>query len=100
MVSNVDSSSLVALFGIISTGLLGWFGYRRSKKADTVAERAGAVEQIINGLNTLVDNLQEDNKILRDNVKELRDALQAVTQERDEIRAELKALVRQHGKAA
>jgi LPXTG-motif cell wall-anchored protein len=100
MLSNVDTSSVVAFFGILSTGLLGWFGYRRSKKADSVAERAGAVEQIIGGLNTLVDNLQDDNKILRDNVKELRDALQAVTQERDEIRAELKALVRQHGKAA
>lgn len=99
MINNVDASTAIAFFGILSTGLLGWFGYRRSKKADSVAERAGAVEQIINGLNTLVDNLQEDNKILRDNVKELRDALQAVTQERDEIRAELKALVRQHGKA-
>ena len=100
MANNVDITSVVAFFGILSTFILGFIGYRRSKKADTVAEKAGAVEQIINGLNTLVDNLQEDNKILRENVKELRDALQNITEERDEIRRELRSLKIKYGKAS
>ena len=95
MAYNVDATAGV---GIISTFVLGYIGYRQSKKANTVAEKAGAVEQIINGLNLLIDNLQEDNKILRDNVKDLRDALQAVTEDRDRIKKDLQALVRKHGK--
>lgn len=59
MTVNVDPATVVAFLGVVSTGLLGWFGYKRSQKADTVAEKAGAVEQIINGLNILVENLHE-----------------------------------------
>lgn len=97
---SIDGATVVALVGILSTGILGWFGYRRSKKADSVAEKAGAVEQIINGLNILVENLQEDNKDLRSTVGELRDALEKALQERDSARSELKALHRQYGQTS
>ena len=56
--SNVDLTSIVAFLGVLSTFVLGFIGYRRSKKADTVAEKAGAVDQIINGLNKIIYNLQ------------------------------------------
>lgn len=97
MTVNVDLATVVALLGVLSTGLLGWFGYRRSQKADTVAEKAGAVEQIINGLNILVENLQEDNKDLRSTVSELKDALETALKERDNARKDLKTLQRQYG---
>lgn len=97
MTLNVDPATIVAFTGVVSTGLLGWFGYRRSKKADTVAEKAGAVEQIINGLNILVENLQEDNKDLRSTVSELKDALEKALKERDDAKKDLKTLQRKYG---
>lgn len=100
MTVNVDPATVVALLGVLSTGLLGWFGYRRSKKADTVAEKAGAVEQIINGLNILVENLQEDNKDLRSTVSELKDALEKALKERDDAKKDLKTLQRKYGTAS
>lgn len=99
MFDNVDSSSVVAALGIISTGVLGFFGYRRSRTADKVAEKAGAIDQVINGLNILVDQLQDDNKILRESVKELRNALIETTEERDKLKKELKALNKKYGTA-
>lgn len=100
MSDNVDTQAIVTALGIVSTFILGYIGYKQSRRANQTAEKAGAIEQIISGLNILIDNLQEDNKILRDNVKELRDALQAITQERDQLKAELKALVRKHSQTA
>lgn len=100
MAIDVDATTLVAAAGVLSTGLLGWFGYRRSKKADTVAEKAGAVEQIINGLNILVENLQEDNKDLRATVSELKDALEKAYKERDDAKKDLKTLQRKYGTAS
>lgn len=100
MTVNVDPATVVAFLGVISTGLLGWFGYKRSQKADTVAEKAGAVEQIINGLNILVENLQEDNKDLRSTVSELKDALEKALKERDDAKKDLKTLQRKYGTAS
>lgn len=100
MTVNVDPATVVAFLGVISTGLLGWFGYKRSQKADTVAEKAGAVEQIINGLNILVENLQEDNKDLRSTVSELKNALEKALKERDDATKDLKALQRKYGTAS
>lgn len=97
MTVNVDPATVVAFLGVVSTGLLGWFGYKRSQKADTVAEKAGAVEQIINGLNILVENLQEDNKDLRSTVSELKDALEKALRERDDAKKDLKTLQRKYG---
>lgn len=91
-----DIASLVTLLSVILTFVLGYFGYKRSKAADKVAEKAGAVEQIVNGLNSLIDQLQEDNHVLRENVKDLRDALQKVTNERDNLKQELQDLKRQY----
>lgn len=100
MTVNVDPATIVAFLGVASTGLLGWFGYKRSQKADTVAEKAGAVEQIINGLNILVENLQEDNKDLRSTVTELKDALEKALKERDDAKKDLKTLQRKYGTAS
>lgn len=62
------------LIGLPST-ILGVLVYLQSKKVDAVAEQSGIVtqsragtEQIIEGLNKLVNNLQADNKALREDV--------------------------------
>lgn len=92
----IDLPTFVTMLSVILTFILGYFGYKRSKTADKVAEKAGAVEQIVNGLNLFIDQIQEDNSVLRDNVKELRDALKKVTDERDNLKYEVQALKRQY----
>jgi ABC-type transporter Mla subunit MlaD len=52
--------------------LLGFLGYRRSQQADKASESADAIGHIIDGLNALIDALQDDNRVLRRNA----DALQ------------------------
>lgn len=52
--------------------VLGLLAYLRSLKVDEVAEEAGTVGQAIEGLNTLVARLQEDNTALRADAADLR----------------------------
>ncbi len=89
--------NLIALTSVLSAGLLGYLGYIRSKKADATTAKGNAVEQVLAGLNALVDNLQDDNKVLRESVREIRDALQKTTDERDKIKKELQAIRRKYG---
>lgn len=86
----------------IPSFILGWLGYRRAIKVDKSVENAaliaaqtGSAGQVIAGLNTLIENLQEDNKGLRNDIKELREEfkgmslkLTEVIKERDQIRRE------------
>lgn len=100
------------LIGLPAT-ILGILAYRRSRKVDAVAEQSGVatetragIAQIIQGLNDMIENLQEDNQVFRAEGKDwavriknldmdfatrLRDLtvrLDAISQERDEFRRE------------
>lgn len=68
----------------LPTIVLGWLGYQRSVRLDRVAARSAAIESgkvttqtIIDGLDRIVANLREDNKMLREQLtaieKELRE---------------------------
>jgi len=51
---------------------LGYLGYQRSKRADANAVKRGEVGEIYSGFSLILDNLQEDNKTLRDNMSQIR----------------------------
>lgn len=100
---DMDIVIQATLIGLPAT-ILGILAYRQSRKVDAVAEQSGVATetragtaQIIEGLNNLVDNLQEDNKVFRDELKYLTQTLGAVVLERDELRKEVARLRRKYG---
>jgi DNA anti-recombination protein RmuC len=67
---------LSSLIGLLSIGL-GWLGYKRAKRADEIAEKRGEVGEIYSGFSIILTNLQEDNKVLRDSMTQIRELLTA-----------------------
>lgn len=62
----------------LPASILGFMAYRRSARLDKVAEQAAllqtqgaAAQRVLDGLNQIVTNLQEDNRILREQAVEL-----------------------------
>ena len=91
------------LIGLPATAL-GFLAWWRSRKVDAVAEQSGAVTetragtaQVIDGLNQLIDNLQDDNRLFREDIKYLTLRLDVIVKERDELRRELNRLNRKYG---
>lgn len=99
-----ENPAVVGLIIGIPTFILGWLGYRRAVRVDkstenaaVVAVQTGSVGQVISGLNDLIESLQEDNKIWRDNFKELSLKLAEVIKERDQIQKEYNAIAKKYG---
>lgn len=95
---------LYALAAGIPALIIGILGYRRSKKVDAVAEQSGiATEsragqaQVIEGLNKIIDNLQEDNQVGRDYAKYLITRLDLSDKEREDLRFKLTRMRRKYG---
>ena len=93
------------LIGLPAT-VLGFLAWWRSRRVDAIAEQSGAVTetragtaQIIEGLNQLIDNLQEDNAVVREGFRFLTQRLDEITKERDALRAEVAELRRRYGQA-
>lgn len=91
------------LIGLPATAL-GFLAYWRSRKVDAVAEQSGVANesragtaQIIEGLNSLIDNLQIDNKQFRDDIRYCASRLDAISIERDRFREEVARLRRRYG---
>ena len=100
---DTDAVIQAILIGLPAT-ILGLLAYRRSRKVDAVAEQAGvAIEaragtaQIIEGLNALVDNLQTDNKVFRDDFKFFTERLNECFAEREKLRQEVARLRKKYG---
>lgn len=84
--------------------LLGYLAYRRARKVDAVAAQSGMITetragttQIIEGLNQLIDNLQDDNRSFREDIKYLTLRLDVIVKERDQLRRRLVQLQRKYG---
>lgn len=99
-----DNPAVVGLIIGIPTFILGWLGYRRAVRVDkstenaaVVAAQTGSVGQVISGLNDLIESLQEDNKIWRENFKELSLKLAEVIRERDQIQKDYNAIAKKYG---
>lgn len=117
MVVQTEQVITALLIGLPSF-LLGYLAYRRARKVDAVAAQSGVVTetragtaQIIEGLNLLVDQLQDDNRTHREDMRAVRDDIRDLTlrlgevsrerdelrQERDELKRELARLQRKYG---
>lgn len=100
---DVDPIIQAVLIGLPSF-CLGYLAYRRSRKVDKVAEQSGiatetraGTTQIIEGLNQLIDNLQEDNKAFREDIRHCGTRLDIIVKERDELRVRLNDMLRKYG---
>lgn len=101
--SGWENPAVVGLIIGIPTFILGWLGYRRAIKVDKSAENAaviaaqtGSVGQVIAGLNQLIENLQDDNKVWRESFKEISVKLAEVIGERDDLQKECDALKKKY----
>jgi len=95
---------VLALVAAVSSLFLGVSAYFRSRKVDKVSMLSGAASdtragtaQIIDALNTLVDQLQEDNVSFRADVALMAVRLETLTTERDVLKRELTRLRRRYG---
>lgn len=89
----------VALVAAVPSAALGLLGYRRSQRNDEVAEQAGiatsqhsSIGQVVDGLDRLVENLQEDNRALREHVRELNVKLDRIIQECQDLKTQVALL--------
>lgn len=80
-----ENPAVVGLVLAIPATVLGYLGYRRSLKVDEAAKQAGiatsqsvSVGQAVDGLNRVIAALQEDNEILRKDVKDLRAGVELI----------------------
>lgn len=64
----LDHPLILVLTGAAGSTILGILAYQRGAKADKAVEHS----QVIQGMDTLNQNLQEDNKLLRVEVQSLR----------------------------
>lgn len=95
----IDLPIVIGMIATVSGIVLAWFGYARSKKVDKTTEQSqlvtaqsGVVGQIISGLNLLNENLQDDNKEIRVELKALAIKFSECVAERDSLRKELNQL--------
>lgn len=105
VLSAIDGSQVIQaiLIGLPATAL-GLLAYRRSRKVDAVAEQSGIVtesragtQQVIEGLNHIIDNLQEDNKSFRQDIRYLTERLDQRDRDHDVCRKQLVLLQRRYG---
>lgn len=95
---------VIGLVGAAVSLTIGILGHRRSKQVDATSEQSGAASnhragtaQVLDGLNALIDQLQEDNTTFRADIKELVARLDAITVERDALRLEVARLKKLYG---
>lgn len=101
---NAGEQALYALLIGLPATVLGLLAYRRSRKVDAVTEQAGVASesragtgQIIEGLNQLIDNLQDDNREFREELRRVIQRCDGVANERDALRREVNRLYRKYG---
>lgn len=94
-----DNPAVIGLLIAVPSFVLGLLGYLRSRKVDEVAEQSGAasqdinkVGQVIDGLNSLVTSLQDDNKTLRQEIEGLRSRLAELRASYEKMEGEIDAL--------
>lgn len=93
---------VVGIPGFLFAGIGLWLAFRKDKSTESaavIAAQTGSVAQVIAGLNKLIENLQDDNKVYRENFKELTVKLVEVIKERDQIQKDYNALAKKYGVA-
>lgn len=99
MMQWLEHPLILILAGAIVPSILGIMAYRRGVIADRKAELSesrntsiASVAQIIQGLESLSDSLQEDNKVLRENIRQCAIKLELVVAEKNDLLKELREL--------
>lgn len=100
-----ENPAVVGLILAMPATALGYLGYRRSRGVDEVAKQAGlassqstSVGQAIDGLNRVIDALQHDNKVLRDELILLKQGVELVQARLDVVEKENARLERELAK--
>lgn len=95
---------IVGVVVAIPSFILGYLGYLRSIKSDKVAEdstiastNTAAINQVIDGLNNLIDGLQEDNKDLRESVISLSVKLKETIRENSQLAKQVEDIRKKYG---
>lgn len=88
----------------IPSFVLGLLIYRQSVKVDKITEQSGivsaqtaGVSQVITGLNSLIDNLQIDNKTLRESLTTLSARLKEITDDNKALKDQIDILNKTYG---
>lgn len=83
--------------------VLGYLAHRRSRQVDAASAQSNVASshqagtaQVIQGLNALIDQLQEDNTTFRQDIRALAVRLDRVTTERDALRIEVADLKKKY----
>lgn len=91
--------ALVGLIVAIPSVVLGYLGYRRARNIDRIAEQAGittasatSIQQVMNGLNSIIENLRTDNRDLRRTVDELEIKTNRLSEDTEKLRLEIRNL--------
>lgn len=87
-----NNPAVIGLIIAIPSFILGYLGYRRAIRVDKITEQSGvamsqhgAISQVVEGLNSLISVLQQDNEILRKGIENLQDKLDKITVEQIEL---------------
>lgn len=95
----LENPALIGLVIAIPSFILGLLAYKRSVKVDKTTAQSqsetnqiGAVNQVIDNLNKLVETYQKDNEIQRKIVDELNLKLDIATAKIDKLTEEVRAL--------
>jgi lipopolysaccharide biosynthesis regulator YciM len=75
-----DHPAVVGLLIAMPSVWLGWLAYRRSVRANNISAVSKSSEQVYQGLDQLIDALQEDNASLRVRNQVLSEQLAAAAQ--------------------
>lgn len=78
---NVDLNSVIATVGVLSGILLPWFLYKRGGKAVKISEQSGIASDNRAGIGQHLSALQEDNKTLRQELKDAKLEIRTMAQE-------------------
>lgn len=104
MMQWLEHPLILILAGAIVPSILGIMAYRRGVIADRKAELSesrntsiASVAQIIQGLESLGDSLQEDNKVLRENIRQCAIKLEQAMADKNALLEEIQRLNRQAG---
>lgn len=94
-----DNPAIVGLIIAAPASILGFLGWWRSRGMDEAAkvvaveaERTTRGAEAREDLESIIDNLQADNKVLRDHQTRMEQRIEAIQERLDEIRAENRAL--------
>lgn len=97
-------AAITAVVGTFGGVVLGWLSYRRSRQVDArsaqlgvTSETRAGTDQIIAGLNALIDQLQESESVKREDVRYLTARLDACIAGSEALKVELARLRKKYG---